>query len=666
MSSEAADPRRWIALILLTATQFMLIIDVSIVNVALPTIEIDLHFNNSSLQWVASAYALTFGGFLLLGGRMADLLGRRRLFMAGLALFTLASLACGFATSNNFLIGARAVQGLGGAMIAPAALSILTTTFAEGEERNKALAVWGAVSGAGGAVGVLLGGVLTQYVGWEWVFFVNAPIGLAAILLAPRLLKESRVEDAVRSFDVIGAILVTASLSLLVYTVVKTDQYHWFSGRTLGFFAVSVVLMARSCSTSSAPPHPLLPLSIFRLPTIVGRERRRLHARRGDLRDVLPARALHAAARRASTTPPIRSGIGYLLIACTIIVSAGASQVLVGKLGRAQRAADRPRAADARTALLHARRLRTAPTSAISRRASCSAGIGLGFAFIPVTIAALQGISNDQAGLASGLINTSQQIGGAVGVALLATVFASRTADQSTAGVCARDGLHRRALARVPGRRADDGDRHRGDARVRRNVKVERAVRAAEAAASGGAYAADCRGAPGSAEGGSGRGTTAAAASSSRCAKRKAGAETLTAATTRPALSRTGAAAATRPARTPRARSRSRARAPLRSARPRRPARVRPARRARGRMRGPGRRRGGASGGRGLPTTAGAWIALAGDSESSVSTLAPWRTERCALSPSWCTSSRSRRGAAASSRGSPARAASAKTCQPMR
>src|SRR5258708_3340696 len=270
MSSEVADPRRWIALILLCATQFMLIIDVSIVNVALPTIEVDLHFNNSSLQWVASAYALTFGGFLLLGGRCADLLGRRRLFMAGLALFTLASLACGFATSSNFLIGARAVQGLGAAMIAPAALSILSTTFAEGDERNKALAVWGAVSGAGGAVGVLMGGVLTQYVGWEWVFYVNAPIGLAAILLAPPLLRESRVEDAIRSFDVIGAILVTASLSLLVYTVVKTDQYHWFSGRTLGFFAVSVVLMIGFVFNEQRASSPLLPFSIFRLPTIVG------------------------------------------------------------------------------------------------------------------------------------------------------------------------------------------------------------------------------------------------------------------------------------------------------------------------------------------------------------------------------------------------------------
>src|SRR4249919_312239 len=242
MSSEVPDPRRWIALILLCATQFMLIIDVSIVNVALPTIERDLHFTDSSLQWVASAYALTFGGFLLLGGRMADLLGRRRMFMLGLAVFSIASLACGLASTNNQLIAARAVQGLGAALIAPAALSILTTTFAEGTERNKALGVWGAVSGAGGAAGVLLGGVLTQWAGWEWVFFVNVPIGVIAILLAPRLLHESRVEDAVRSFDVIGAVTVTASLSLLVYTVVKTDQYHWFSARTLGLFAVSAVL----------------------------------------------------------------------------------------------------------------------------------------------------------------------------------------------------------------------------------------------------------------------------------------------------------------------------------------------------------------------------------------------------------------------------------------
>ncbi len=446
MSSEIPDPRRWIALILLTATQFMLIIDVSIVNVALPTIERDLHFTDSSLQWVASAYALTFGGFLLLGGRMADLLGRRRLFMVGLAVFTVASLACGFATTNNQLIAARAVQGLGGAMIAPAALSILSTTFAEGEERNKALAVWGAVSGAGGAVGVLLGGVLTEYVGWEWVFFVNAPIGIAAILLAPRLLRESRVEDAIRSFDVIGAILVTASLSLLVYTVVKTDEYHWFSARTLGFFAISAVLMVAFLINEQRAANPLLPLSIFKLPTIVGANvvGFMLGAAIFAMFFLL---ALYMQGAAGLGYSPIRSGLGYLLVACTIIVSAGASQALVGRLG-------------VRTVLLSGLVLLTLGLLFFSRVSPHGsylgdlapgfilAGVGLGFAFIPVTIAALMGISDDEAGLASGLINTSQQIGGAVGVALLATVFTSRTTEQLHAGV-AQDVAYTDGLSRA-------------------------------------------------------------------------------------------------------------------------------------------------------------------------------------------------------------------------
>ena len=448
MSSELPDPRRWIALILLCATQFMLIIDVSIVNVALPTIERDLHFTDSSLQWVASAYALTFGGFLLLGGRAADLLGRRRLFMAGLALFTIASLACGFANTNNLLIAARAVQGLGGAMIAPAALSILSTTFAEGGERNKALAVWGAVSGAGGAVGVLLGGVLTEYVGWEWVFFVNAPIGIGAILLAPRLLRESRVEGAERSFDVIGAILVTASLSLLVYTVVKTDEYHWFSGRTIGFFAISVVLMAAFLLNEQRASSPLLPLSIFRLPTIVGANvvGFMLGAAIFAMFFLL---ALYMQGPAGLGYSPIRSGLGYLLVACTIIVSAGASQALVGRFG-------------VRNVLVAGLFLLTVGLLFFTRVSPHGsylgdlapgfvlAGVGLGFAFIPVTIAALMGISDDESGLASGLINTSQQIGGAVGVALLATVFTSRTADQIHAGVAQdiayTDGLSRAFL----------------------------------------------------------------------------------------------------------------------------------------------------------------------------------------------------------------------------
>ncbi len=446
MSSEVPDPRRWIALVLLCATQFMLIIDVSIVNVALPTIQRDLEFTESSLQWVASAYALTFGGFLLLGGRMADLLGRRRLFMVGLGVFVIASLACGFANTNNLLIAARAAQGLGGALIAPAALSILSTTFAEGSERNKALAVWGAVSGAGGAVGVLLGGVLTEYVGWEWVFFVNAPIGVGAILLAPRLLRESRVEDAVRSFDMVGAFLVTASLSLLVYTVVKTDEYYWFSGRTIGFFAISIVLMAAFLFNEQRAASPLLPLSIFRLPTIVGANvvGFMLGAAIFAMFFLL---ALYMQGPAGLGYTPIRSGLGYLLVACTIIVSAGASLALVGRFG-------------VRNVLLAGLVLLTLGLLFFTRVSPHGsylgdlapgfilAGVGLGFAFIPVTIAALMGISDDESGLASGLINTSQQVGGAFGVALLTTVFTSRTADQIQAGV-ARDIAYTDGLSRA-------------------------------------------------------------------------------------------------------------------------------------------------------------------------------------------------------------------------
>ena len=448
MSSDVPDPRRWIALVLLCATQFMLIIDVSIVNVALPTIKTDLDFTNSSLQWVASAYALTFGGFLLLGGRCADLLGRRRLFMAGLALFVVASLACGFANTDNLLIAARAVQGLGGAMIAPAALSILSTTFAEGSERNKALAVWGAVSGAGGAVGVLMGGILTEYVGWEWVFFVNIPIGAAAIALAPRLLQESRVEDAIRSFDVIGAILVTASLSLLVYTVVKTDEYHWFSGRTLGFFAISAVLMVLFLVNERRTANPLLPLSIFRLPTIVGANvvGFMLGAAIFAMFFLL---ALYMQTPQGLGYSAIRSGLGYLLVACTIIVSAGASQALVGRFGV------RNVLIAGMVLLIIGLLFFTSVTPHGTYLGDLApgfviAGIGLGFAFIPVTIAALMGISDDESGLASGLINTSQQIGGAVGVALLATVFTSRYADQLSNGVADEtaytDGLSRAFL----------------------------------------------------------------------------------------------------------------------------------------------------------------------------------------------------------------------------
>jgi EmrB/QacA subfamily drug resistance transporter len=447
MSTATPDPRRWIALGLLCATQFMLVIDVSIINVALPTIQRALDFSTSNLQWVASGYALTFGGFLLLGGRVSDLLGRRRMFMLGLLLFVAASLACGFANTSGFLIGARAVQGLGAAIVAPAALSILSTTFAEGIERNKALAVWGAVSGAGGAVGVLLGGVFTEYLGWEWVFYVNVPIGLLAIALAPRLLRESRVDDAVRNFDVAGAITVTASLSLLVYTLVKTDENHWLSGTTLGLFAVSAVLMAAFIAIETRTAHPLLPLSIFRLRTLTGANVVGFLLG-ASLFSMFFLLALYMQSPAGLDYTPLRSGIGYLLVAVSIIVSAGVSQVAVTKVGV-------PKVMGFGLLLLTAGLLwftQVSPHGSYLTDLAPGfllAGFGLGFSFIPVTIAALEGITHDEAGLASGLINTSQQIGGALGVALLTTVLTNYTISHGGPGTGPEvftDGLSRAFL----------------------------------------------------------------------------------------------------------------------------------------------------------------------------------------------------------------------------
>ena len=266
--AQVAERRRWIALALLCVAQFMVVLDASIVNVALPSIGTALDFSQENLSWVVNAYVLTFGGFLLLGGRMADLLGRRRVFMGGMILFALASLAGGLATNEGQLIAARAVQGLGAAIVSPAALSIVTTTFRDGAERNKALGVWGAVAGSGGAAGVLLGGVLTDGLGWEWVLWVNTPIGLAAAAIAPALLAESRSESATRTFDVAGAVSVTAALSILVYALVDATDAGWGSTQTIGLLglsaasdgrfrrdrdALAVIRWCRSRSSASTP-----------------------------------------------------------------------------------------------------------------------------------------------------------------------------------------------------------------------------------------------------------------------------------------------------------------------------------------------------------------------------------------------------------------------------
>src|SRR5919106_470742 len=268
--AETAQRRKWLALALLATTQFVIVLDAAIVNVAIPSIGRDLHFSEENLTWIPNAYALTFGGFLLLGGRMADLLGRRRLFMGGLMLFSVASLLGGLAQSDTQLILARGLQGLGAAMLSPAALSMVTNMFEEGAERNKALGVWGAVSGSGGAAGVLLGGILTEYAGWEWVLWVNVPIGVIAAILAPRLLVESRRETDMRHFDALGAVTVTAGLSLLVFALVDTINEGWGPTQTLVLLAIAAALIGAFLVNQLASRDPLMPFSIFRLRTLSG------------------------------------------------------------------------------------------------------------------------------------------------------------------------------------------------------------------------------------------------------------------------------------------------------------------------------------------------------------------------------------------------------------
>jgi EmrB/QacA subfamily drug resistance transporter len=421
-----------LALMLLAMTQFVIVIDASIVNVALPSIGAALHFSRDNLSWVVNAYTLTFGGFLLLGGRLADLLGRRRMFMLGLVVFSLASLAGGLAQSEAWLIVARAVQGLGAAIVSPAALSIITTTFAEGAERNRALGIWGAVAGAGGAAGVLLGGILTSGLSWRWVLFVNVPIGLIAATLAPRLLLESRADDGTEGFDIPGAVTVTAGLALLVYAVVDAVNVGWGSTGTLSRLAGSAVLLAAFVVIELRTRHPLLPFSIFRLRTLRG----------ADIVGLLIGMSLFSMFFFISLYlqdvlhySPIKAGVSYLPLAIGIILSAGAASVLVTRVGF------KPTLIGGllliAAGLLWFSRV-PAPGGSFATNVlgpSVLAAFGLGFSFVPVTIAAVTGTKPHEAGLASGLINTSQQVGGALGLAILATVANSRTQSLFHAGV---------------------------------------------------------------------------------------------------------------------------------------------------------------------------------------------------------------------------------------
>jgi EmrB/QacA subfamily drug resistance transporter len=425
MTSLDTPRAKNLALALLAMTQLVIVIDASIVNIALPSIGDDLNFSQENLSWVINAYALTFGGFLLLGGRMSDYFGRRRTFMAGMLLFTFASFLGGLAQSDEWLIGARALQGLGGAITSPAALAILTTTFAEGSERNKALGVWGAAGGAGGAIGVLLGGVLTEYIGWQAVLFVNVPVGLFVAWQTPRRLIESSIDDPDRSFDVAGAVSITAGLSLLVYALVDAPNAGWSSGSTLGRIGGAVALIVLFVILEARTRKPLVPFSIFRLRTLRG----------ANVVGMLIGMSLFSMfflitlyLQQVLGLSAIETGLAYLPLSVFIIVSAGVASQLVTKIGFKPVLATGM--AFVAAGLLWFTQIDVDGSwSTDMLGPSLLAAIGLGFSFVTSTIAAVTGTSPGEAGLASGLINSSQQIGGALGLAILASIANSSTSD---------------------------------------------------------------------------------------------------------------------------------------------------------------------------------------------------------------------------------------------
>ena len=421
-------PNRWLVLVLVCIAQFMVVLDATVVNVALPSIQEDLDFSASSLQWVVNAYTLTFGGFLLLGGRAADFVGRKRLFIIGVIVFTVASLLNGLATSSEALIAFRALQGLGAAMVSPAALSIVTTTFKDGPERTRALSVWAAIAVGGAAVGLLLGGILTEYLSWEWAFYVNVPVGIAAVLLSLRYVPESRV--ATQGVDVLGAVSVTAGLTLLVYAIVRTQDYGWLSVETLGLAAAAAALLAVFVVTELRSKAPLVRLGIFRKRSLTSANVAML-AVAGGMFAVFYFASLYVQGILGFT--PVEAGLAFLPLTAGIILFSGLAQPLIARvdvrwvamIGMA-------------TAAVGLVLLSMAPVGG-SYAADVLPGLlvmsaGLGFTFVPLTLIATTNVRDEDAGLASGLFNSSQQIGGALGLAILSTVAASTTTDALPAG----------------------------------------------------------------------------------------------------------------------------------------------------------------------------------------------------------------------------------------
>jgi EmrB/QacA subfamily drug resistance transporter len=453
--------------------QFMVILDASIVNVALPTIKQDVGFSQQNLSWILNAYTLIFGGFLLLGGRLADRLGRRRLFLGGIALFSVASLICGLSQSQGELLVARGFQGLGGALVSPAALSIILTTFAEGPERNRALSVWGAIAGAGGAVGLLLGGVLVEALSWRWVFFVNVPIGIVLLAVSPRIVPESRsVQAAKAGYDLAGAVAITLGVIALVFTLIKGDSWGWTSGSTIGGFVVSTVLIAAFVLIERGQKDPLIPLRIF--------FNRSLSA--ADATLLVVAAALFGMfyfltlyLQQVLGFSALKTGVAYLPLSLTIIGSSVVASQFIERL-------------TPKPVLVAGLLISTGGflfLTSVSGKADYGShvvpamvilGVGMGMAFVPVTIAGTSGVAPADSGLASGLLNTTQQVGGSLGLAILSSLATSRITSALHGGsalasalthgfkgafiggavLCASGAIF--ALALLPGRRREPAD----------------------------------------------------------------------------------------------------------------------------------------------------------------------------------------------------------------
>lgn len=418
-------------LLLLALAQFIVVLDTSIVNIALPAINKDLGFSPENLQWVVTAYTLAFGGFLLLGGRTADLFGRRRTFMTGLVAFTAASLLAGLSQSSGMLIAIRAVQGLAAAFMSPAALSIVISTFKEGKERNKALGVWGGVAAGGAAAGLLFGGLLTEYFGWRWDFFVNVPVGIAVAFMVPRFIPESKADLEHRHLDLPGAVLATSGLMLLVYGLVKAPHYGWGDAHTIGFLATSITLLIAFVINEARSKQPLMPLSIFKIRNVTGANLTQLPIAAGMFAMFF---FLSLYIQETLGYSPIKTGLAFLPVTIVIGIASQVVSRMVSKTGYKTPMVIAPLFITAGLLIFSQAKVQGDYLTDVLPGLIVLA-IGLGFSFVSITIAATSGVPKHLSGLASGILNTSQQIGGSLGLAILSAVFASSVKDAAMHGV---------------------------------------------------------------------------------------------------------------------------------------------------------------------------------------------------------------------------------------